>query len=115
MKQRHDFLGNTARCEVLILNEDGEPEACGWGEQASIHEPMQTIEISGREFTVTETGNPTMPYLLTGVRGAVYGAFAMRGESQTFAVLSYRGGALRINGNAVYLTDASSDLRAVQR
>jgi len=36
--QRHDFLGNTARCEALVLNEDSEPEACGWGEQASIHE-----------------------------------------------------------------------------
>jgi hypothetical protein len=46
--QRHDFLGNTARCEALVLNEDSEPEACGWGEQASIHEPETAPRIPVR-------------------------------------------------------------------
>lgn len=84
---------------------------------------VSNLRVHGREFTYTgphfvgETRrNPY--YLLTGPNGAAYLAMlAFAGDEHTFRVLTGRRiiTPLRIQGNAVWLTDESGELRQADR
>jgi hypothetical protein len=79
---------------------------------------MFTITISGREFTAEGPTPKYGTYLLTGPRGAVYLATpAYVGDAHTYKVIGgrYCQTELRINGNAVRLSDASGELVQVAR
>ncbi len=73
---------------------------------------MQNLKIRGREYTVEETGRQAMPYILTGARGAAYGAVRALDNPSVLRLVGGRSFTeLRIDGNAVRLTDADGELR----
>lgn len=79
---------------------------------------MQNLTIKGREFTVQGPTPQYGTYMLHGSRGATYIAVpAYIGDANTYKVIGGRYSAteLRIDGNAVRLTNISGELREVTR
>lgn len=71
---------------------------------------MRRVTLRGREYTVETTEHVAMPYILTGARGATYGALRSLDVPSVMRLISYKGHELTLDGNAVRVSDEGGTL-----